>query len=86
MMRAAAVARVLTSTAVVMMATTAVCGAASPAQPAGAPTFLGSAACGGCHGGEMAAWRGSHHDLAMEEATAETVLGTSTTSASRMPA
>jgi hypothetical protein len=34
----------------------------------------------------MAAWRGSHHDLAMEEATAETVLGTSTTSASRMPA
>ena len=72
---AAAVARVVTSTAVIMMATTAVCGAASPTQPAGAPTFVGSVACGGCHEGEMAAWRGSHHDLAMQEATSETVLG-----------
>ena len=75
MMRAAAVARVLTSTAVVMMATTAVCGAASPLQPADGPTFVGSAACGGCHQSEMVAWRGSHHDLAMQEATAETALG-----------
>ena len=45
------------------------------AQPADAPTFVGSATCGGCHQSEMAAWRGSHHDLAMQEATAETVLG-----------
>ena len=39
------------------------------------PAFIGSAACGTCHQGEMAAWRGSHHDLAMAEATDETVLG-----------
>ncbi len=50
------------------------CGAASPSQPA-APTFVGSAACGGCHQSEMAAWRGSQHALAMQEATAATVLG-----------
>lgn len=45
------------------------------AQPADGPTFVGSAACGGCHDSEVAAWRGSHHDLAMQEATAGTVLG-----------
>jgi len=37
--------------------------------------FAGSAVCGGCHEVEMADWRGSHHDLAMLEATAESVLG-----------
>lgn len=49
----------------------------APAPPAAAvtPGFVGSAACGGCHQGEMAAWRGSHHDLAMAEATERTVLG-----------
>jgi predicted CXXCH cytochrome family protein len=57
------------------MATTVVRNAESLAQSADGPTFVGSAACGGCHEAEMAAWRGSHHDLAMEEATAETVLG-----------
>ena len=72
---AAGAARVVTSTAVVMMAAAAVCGAASHAQPVVPPTFVGSAACGECHHSEMAAWRGSHHDLAMQEATAETVLG-----------
>ena len=33
------------------------------------------AACAGCHAAETAAWRGSHHDLAMQEATPATVLG-----------
>jgi predicted CXXCH cytochrome family protein len=37
--------------------------------------FIGSAACGTCHQGEMAAWRNSHHDLAMAEATDQAVLG-----------
>src|SRR5512134_2187853 len=37
--------------------------------------FVGSAACAGCHEAEFAAWRGSHHDLAMQEATDKTVLG-----------
>ncbi len=40
-----------------------------------APGFVGSAACAGCHLPEMEAWRGSHHDLAMAEATDKTVLG-----------
>ena len=59
----------------VLIAPVALWGAVSPAQPSAAPTFVGSAACGGCHEGEMAAWRSSHHALAMQEATAETVLG-----------
>ena len=31
--------------------------------------------CADCHGEEAAAWCGSHHDLAMQEPTAATVLG-----------
>jgi predicted CXXCH cytochrome family protein len=50
-------------------------GAESSTQPADAPTFVGSAACSGCHDGEMAAWRTSQHALAMQEASAKTVLG-----------
>jgi hypothetical protein len=38
-------------------------------------TFVGAAACGACHTSELAAWRGSHHDLAIQEATNKTVLG-----------
>jgi hypothetical protein len=37
--------------------------------------YVGSARCGECHADELAAWQGSHHDLAMAEATAATVLG-----------
>jgi predicted CXXCH cytochrome family protein len=73
--RAAIVVGVLATVAALVMATISLRGAESVAQPPGAPTFVGSAACGGCHESEMAAWRGSHHDLAMQEATAETVLG-----------
>lgn len=39
------------------------------------PAFVGSASCAGCHVEETALWRGSHHDRAMQEASAETVLG-----------
>jgi predicted CXXCH cytochrome family protein len=42
---------------------------------AAAPGFAGSTACANCHPAETKAWRGSHHDLAMAEATAQTVLG-----------
>jgi tetratricopeptide (TPR) repeat protein len=38
-------------------------------------TFSGTASCVDCHPGETNAWRGSDHDLAMAEATEETVLG-----------
>jgi predicted CXXCH cytochrome family protein len=58
-----------------VIATVATCRAESPEPPADGPAFVGSDACGGCHESEMAAWRGSHHDLAMQEATPETVLG-----------
>ncbi len=37
--------------------------------------FVGSTQCGGCHADALAAWRGSHHDLAMQNATDSTVLG-----------
>jgi len=38
-------------------------------------TFVGREACARCHADEEARWRGSHHDLAMQEATEKTVLG-----------
>lgn len=37
--------------------------------------FVGNGACEGCHEAALADWQGSHHDLAMQEASAETVLG-----------
>lgn len=39
------------------------------------PVFVGSGTCASCHAAEAERWAGSHHDLAMQEATAETVLG-----------
>jgi len=37
--------------------------------------YLGNAACAGCHEQAAADWTNSHHDLAMQEATPNTVLG-----------
>jgi tetratricopeptide (TPR) repeat protein len=37
--------------------------------------FTGSEACRGCHAAEYDAWHGSQHDLAMQEAGPDTVLG-----------
>jgi predicted CXXCH cytochrome family protein len=37
--------------------------------------FVGTDTCVTCHKEQFAAWKNSHHDLAMQEATAETVLG-----------
>lgn len=37
--------------------------------------FTGSEACKDCHAAEYANWQGSHHDLAMQLPTPETVLG-----------
>jgi Tfp pilus assembly protein PilF len=49
----------------------------SSARTAGKPAaaFVGSAKCQSCHKPEYDKWRGSHHDRAMAEATADTVLG-----------
>ena len=38
-------------------------------------SYLGSERCADCHGAEYQAWQGSHHDLAMQKPTPETVLG-----------
>ncbi len=37
--------------------------------------YVGRATCARCHAGEEKLWRGSHHDRAMDPATADTVLG-----------
>lgn len=47
---------------------------ANPANAEGA-TFLGNNACASCHEAQVEDWTGSHHDLAMQEANAKTVLG-----------
>jgi len=38
-------------------------------------TYVGARACTSCHAAESNAWQGSHHDVAMQEANASTVLG-----------
>jgi predicted CXXCH cytochrome family protein len=54
---------------------------ATPAGPASATgatprdAFVGTATCASCHAAEHAAWQGSHHDLAMQEASDDAVLG-----------
>lgn len=45
----------------------------APSFPAA--TYVGGPACTSCHAQETAAWRGSHHDRAMEVASDQTVLG-----------
>jgi predicted CXXCH cytochrome family protein len=47
---------------------------AAPASDSG-PQHVGAEACTECHHKEYEAWRGSHHALAMQEATKATVLG-----------
>ncbi len=37
--------------------------------------FVGTEACIGCHTEQFQAWQGSHHDLAMQHADADSVLG-----------
>jgi predicted CXXCH cytochrome family protein len=39
------------------------------------PTHVGGSTCAECHAQEAAKWRGSDHDLAMQEVSAKTVLG-----------
>jgi len=45
----------------------------SPAPPTA--TFVGGDACAACHAEQLERWRGSHHDLAMQQATEASVLG-----------
>jgi hypothetical protein len=44
--------------------------------PADEPAkFVGGQVCSGCHSAETESWRGAHHGLAMQKATAATILG-----------
>jgi Flp pilus assembly protein TadD len=47
----------------------------SPGSVVSPPGYVGAESCGRCHLEEMERWRGSHHDLAMQPATPETVRG-----------
>ena len=38
-------------------------------------SYVGASVCAGCHTTEHELWSGSHHDLAMQVASDETVLG-----------
>lgn len=51
--------------------------ASIPAEAAAADPadYLGSEACRTCHADTFDAWQGSHHDLALQTASAESVLG-----------
>jgi predicted CXXCH cytochrome family protein len=49
--------------------------ACAPKRASHPSTYVGSERCGSCHPSEYAAWRGSHHALAMQPATDQTVLG-----------
>lgn len=46
-----------------------------PSLSQGPVTYVGATACGECHAAEVEAWQGSHHDLAMQVASEQTVLG-----------
>ncbi len=50
-------------------------GAASPVAAPAPAKYVGTATCAPCHEDEHEKWRGSNHDLAMQHASAETVLG-----------
>jgi tetratricopeptide (TPR) repeat protein len=49
--------------------------APSAAQTNAAAQYVGRQVCAQCHAAQHALWQGSHHDLAMQEATEQTVLG-----------
>ncbi|MCE3240745.1 MAG: hypothetical protein K0Q83_1252 [Deltaproteobacteria bacterium] len=47
----------------------------STAEPIIAATYLGATTCKNCHEAAYNAWRGSHHERAMQDANEHTVLG-----------
>ena len=45
------------------------------AAPPSEAEYVGTSACASCHSTEAELWRGSHHDLAMQDANGDAVLG-----------
>ncbi|WP_439101326.1 tetratricopeptide repeat protein [Congregibacter sp.] len=50
-------------------------GVAAASAESEKPLFVGTEKCAGCHDSEHGQWTDSHHDLAMQKPTADTVLG-----------
>lgn len=74
--RRAAPAGALLALAAVLWPGDGTSGGVASAAPAGAAaSYVGAAACAGCHPAQTAAWQGSHHAQAMQPANAQTVLG-----------
>lgn len=48
---------------------------AFPIETAAEASHVGSDVCGECHGQAYRDWKGSNHDLAMQEATEKSVVG-----------
>ena len=67
--------RVSHGTGLLVLALVAIACDGGPAPAGAVAAYVGAAACAECHVAETQAWRGSHHDLAMQEATPDAVLG-----------
>ena len=65
--------------AVTMLAAAGCSGPPEPVSPvaqnADPPEFVGSEACVDCHAAQYSEWQGSHHELAMQVANEQTILG-----------
>jgi Flp pilus assembly protein TadD len=60
--------------AVLGLVVVSACGGEAPVEETAA-LYVGRQSCESCHAAEAELFRGSHHDLAMQEASEETVLG-----------
>ena len=49
-------------------------GSAGAVAAAASATYVGSERCAGCHEAAYQAWRDSHHDLAMQAPTPQTLI------------
>jgi predicted CXXCH cytochrome family protein len=70
-----AFARLCLATSTVTLAAGQATAEADGTRVNGREAYVGTATCTRCHEAESAAWRGSHHDLAMQKPTVATVLG-----------
>ncbi len=73
--RSGAPRRVAAALAVLLAAGCGSDPASTPGAEHAEARYVGGETCAACHAAEAAAWRGSHHDLAMQVATDATVLG-----------
>jgi tetratricopeptide (TPR) repeat protein len=59
----------------VLVVTAGCVGSEAPGETMSTAAYVGAEQCASCHIVETDAWRGSHHDLAMQTADDQTVLG-----------